>query len=100
MYKSLIYTLICCRENDLLRFDGYEYKRKYSHFAGEGDASRMQFHDIDIDSCGRLYGLYMPLRAATGISRRGPENLSRKTITNRFADNNTRKIKNRTPKVR
>lgn len=42
-------------ETDLIRFDGYEYKRYYSHFKGKGVDSRLMFHDLVSDSAGRLY---------------------------------------------
>ena len=42
-------------ESDLIRFDGYEYKRYYSTFQNIGDTSRLLFHDIEVDREGRLH---------------------------------------------
>lgn len=41
-------------DNDLYRFDGYQYKRYYTDFKNLDSSTRWLFNDIDTDSSGRL----------------------------------------------
>ncbi|MBD0825403.1 two-component regulator propeller domain-containing protein [Aestuariibaculum marinum] len=50
-------------ENDLYRFDGYNYKRYYNHFKDSEDLFEKNFRSIVVDNLGQLYvslssGLY------------------------------------------
>lgn len=42
-------------ENDLIRLDGYGYKRYASHFKAVSAGARLLFHTMKVDSEGRLY---------------------------------------------
>lgn len=61
-------------ENDIIRFDGYEYKRYFSHFQ-EFDTDVLQmFRSIGMDSSGNIYivsnsGLYLYKKANDDFER-------------------------------
>ncbi len=51
-------------ENELYRFDGYEYKRYYGKFAQTDKTKEWEFNDIEVDDTGNLFvatnnGLYL-----------------------------------------
>ncbi len=59
-YYGFIWVVM---DDELYRFDGFEYKKYYTYFASIDNSKKWEFHNITSNSCGDLYvntnnGLY------------------------------------------
>ncbi|RIJ46379.1 hybrid sensor histidine kinase/response regulator [Maribellus luteus] len=78
-------------ENELYRFDGYEYKRYYGKFAQTDKTKEWEFNDIDVDASGNLFvttnnGLYLYKRPFDTFHLERKGNIQKVKVDNR---NNT-----------
>ncbi|MFV0268668.1 MAG: hypothetical protein ACK5HT_16205, partial [Draconibacterium sp.] len=91
-------------ENELYRFDGYEYKRYYGKFAQTDKAKEWVFNNVDVDASGNLFvatnnGLYLYKRPPDTFHLERKGNIQKVKVDNRnniwIRSDNTWSILNR-----